>query len=197
MAEKGAAWRAPLLAILRDRAVRWGSFVLASGRTSDLYVDVKSIFLDPDGLDLIAAAMIETAREAGLDFGAVGGMSLGADPLVSAFVLRSFDRGRPVPGFLARKEAKGHGTSRLLEGAAGLPPDTPVLILEDVVTSGGSSLRTAEIARGGGLRPVGVLTLIDREEGGREAIESAGLSFVPVLGRRDLMPENGAIAEPG
>lgn len=180
------AARDRLLTLLSGRAVRFGEFLLASGRTSDLYVDIKSVFLDPEVLSLLGQLLVDRWRRPHLPIAAVGGMTLGADPLVSAFVLQTRAEGCDVPGFLVRKEAKGHGTKKYLEGADDLPEGGTVLLLEDVVTSGGSSLRTAARCREFGLDPICVLTVVDRGEGGREAIEAAGLEFRALFTRADL-----------
>ncbi len=172
--------------ILMKRAVRFGTFTLASGRTSDFYVDVKRIFLDPEAIDLIGQALVATWKNTGSSATAVGGMTLGADPLITSFVLKARDAGHHIPGFIVRKEPKGHGTQQYLEGAGDIPDGSDVLVLEDVVTSGGSSIKTAERCRAHGFNPLAVISVVDREEGGREAIEAAGLEFLALFSRTDL-----------
>jgi len=172
--------------ILMERAVRFGTFTLASGRTSDFYVDVKRIFLDPEAIDLIGQALVATWRQSGISATAVGGMTLGADPLITSFVLKARENGHHMPGFIVRKEPKGHGTQQYLEGVGDIPDGSAVLILEDVVTSGGSSIKTAERCREHGFDPLAVVSVVDREEGGREAIEAAGLKFFALFSRSDL-----------
>lgn len=172
--------------ILMERSVRFGSFTLASGRESDFYVDVKRIFLDPEAIDLMGQALVTTWRESGSTATAVGGMTLGADPLITSFVLKARDAGHHMPGFIVRKEPKGHGTQQYLEGAGDIPDASDVVILEDVVTSGGSSIKTAERCRDHGFNPLAVISVVDREEGGREAIEAAGLEFFALFSRSDL-----------
>jgi orotate phosphoribosyltransferase len=172
--------------ILMERAVRFGTFTLASGRTSDFYVDVKRIFLDPEAIDLIGQALVATWKNTGSSATAVGGMTLGADPLITSFVLKARDAGHHIPGFIVRKEPKGHGTQQYLEGAGDIPDGSDVLVLEDVVTSGGSSIKTAERCRAHGFNPLAVISVVDREEGGREAIEAAGLEFLALFSRTDL-----------
>ncbi len=181
-----AAGRERLAALLAARAVRRGDFVLASGRRSKLYVDVKAVFLDPEVLELLADALYRAWQLSGLEVDAVGGMSIGADPLVSAFVLRAWADDRRIPGFIVRKTPKDHGTGATLEGAAGLAEGARVLILEDVVTSGGSSLETAERARQAGFEPVGVIAVVDRQLGARDAILEAGLSFRALFEAEEL-----------
>jgi orotate phosphoribosyltransferase len=172
--------------ILIGRAVRFGSFTLASGRSSDFYVDVKRIFLDPEAIDLLGQALVSCWQNSDLQVRAVGGMTLGADPLITSFVLKAREVGFDVPGFIVRKEPKGHGTQQYLEGAGDIPEGSEVLILEDVVTSGGSSIKTAERCRAHGFNPLAVITVVDREEGGREAIEAAGLTFFALFCRSEL-----------
>lgn len=182
-----------LRTLLLEDAVRFGSFVLASGRESDFYVDVKSVFLEPEVIELMGEALVDAYLESGLKVGAVGGMTLGADPLITAFVLQARKRGLDIPGFIVRKEPKGHGTQKYIEGGDKLAAGTHVLLLEDVVTSGGSSLRTAEYCRKHDLEPAAVLTVVDREEGGTEAIEGAGLRLMHLFNRESLregLPQN-------
>ena len=182
-----------LRGLLLEDAVRFGNFVLASGRQSDFYVDVKSVFLVPEVIELMGDALVEAYLQSGLNIGAVGGMTLGADPLITAFVLQARRRGINIPGFIVRKEPKGHGTQKYIEGGDNLEEGTDVLLLEDVVTSGGSSLRTAEYCRKHNLNPVAVLTVVDRGEGGTEAIEGAGLKLMRLFNRdslREGLPEN-------
>jgi len=175
-----------LRSLLLEDAVRFGEFVLASGRTSDFYVDIKSVFLKPEVIELLGKALVDTYIRSGWSVGAVGGMTLGADPLITAFVLEARRRGMDMPGFIVRKEAKSHGTRKYIEGGDHLSPETPVLLLEDVVTSGGSSLRTAEYCRAHNLSPQGVITVVDRQEGGQKAIEDAGLKLLHLFNRDSL-----------
>jgi orotate phosphoribosyltransferase len=175
-----------LRTLLLQDAVRFGHFVLASGRESDFYVDVKSVFLVPEVIELMGASLVAAYLASGLKVDAVGGMTLGADPLVTAFVLEARRRGLNIPGFIVRKEAKEHGTQKNIEGGDRLQPGSKVLLLEDVVTSGGSSLRTVEICKAYDLSPVAVLTVVDRQEGGAEAIESAGLKLMHLFSRDSL-----------
>jgi orotate phosphoribosyltransferase len=177
-----------------ERAVRFGEFTLASGRTSDFYVDIKKIFLDPEALELLGHCMVRRWYEVGGPIGAVGGMTLGADPLIASFVLAARSSGRSVPGFIVRKQPKSHGTQQFLEGAADLARGTEVLLLEDVVTSGGSSIKTAHRCIEHGFVPRAVLTVVDREEGGSAAIEAEGLGFYALFSRTDL---KDAIERPG
>jgi len=183
---KASSSRNRLRGLLLEGAVRFGNFVLASGRESDFYVDVKSVFLQPEVIELLGDNLVDAYLESGLEIGAVGGMTLGADPLITAFVLQARRRGLNIPGFIVRKEPKGHGTQKYIEGGDKLAPGTKVLLLEDVVTSGGSSLLTAEYCKKHTLEPVAVLTVVDREEGGAEAIENSGLKLMGLFNRESL-----------
>lgn len=163
--------RQRLLCLLREKAYEKRDVVLASGRRSNFYIDCRRVVLTAEGHFLVGMLFGETIRSACPEVVAVGGLSLGADPLASATSLMSYFGGRVLDAFYVRKEAKAHGTGQLLEGASALPRGAPVAILEDVVTTGGSSLLAVERATAAGLRPVRVLALVDRCEGGREAIE--------------------------
>lgn len=160
-----------LLALLRELSFQEREVVLSSGQRSNFYIDGKQVSLHAEGLFLIgqlfSALMAEIAPEAR----AVGGLTLGADPLASATSVMSFLAGRPVHAFIVRKEPKGHGTGQWLEGQGNLAPGMPVVIVEDVVTTGASTLRAVERARDAGLRVVHVIALVDREEGGKQAVE--------------------------
>lgn len=165
-----------LLSILAERSARRGLFTLASGRQSTLYIDARLTTMSPDGLALIGPFALAALREIGWDINAVGGLTLGADPVSYAIAYASAATSAPLRAFTVRKESKTHGTGRLIEGPF-LAGDR-VAVIEDVITTGGSALRAVEAIRAAGGVVAGVLALVDREEGGREAIESSGL---PVL----------------
>ena len=165
--------RAALLPLLAERAYRLGRFTLASGRSSDHYVNCKPVSLSGLGLALLSAQMLALVEP---EATAVAGLTLGADPLVSAVALRAALAGRPLDALIVRKEAKGHGTGAWLEGP--LPePGQVITVLEDVVTSGGSSLKAVTQLREAGFRVQRVVTIVDRQEGGQEALEAAGLEL--------------------
>jgi orotate phosphoribosyltransferase len=159
-------------AILRHSFLR-GRFQLASGAWSDYYLDLRRTTLDPGGLAAATALLWPTVREA--DIAAVGGPTLGADPIVAGLILESLRRGRPVSGFLVRGGAKDHGTGRRIEGHC--PAGARVALLDDVVTRGGSILRALEEVRACGALPVLALALVDREEGGAAALAREGIPF--------------------
>ena len=146
---------------------------LASGRESDFYFDGKQTTLHPEGGYLTGKLFFDAIRDVeGVE--GVGGLTLGADPIATATSVVSFLEKKPVPAFIIRKEPKGHGTGAWLEGRKNLKPGAKVVIVEDVVTSGGSSMKAIRRAEEEGLKVLGVVTLVDREEGGRENIEKEG-----------------------
>lgn len=165
--------RAALLPLLAERAYRLGTFTLASGRSSDHYVNCKPVSLSGPGLALLGSLMLDDVEAEAV---AVAGLTLGADPLVSAVALSAALAGRPLDALIVRKEAKGHGTGAWLEGP--LPePGQVITVLEDVVTSGGSSLKAVRQLREAGYQVKRVVTIVDRQEGGQEALEAAGLEL--------------------
>jgi orotate phosphoribosyltransferase len=171
MSGEFAERRARLLELLRTLAYERREVVLASGRRSDFYIDSKQAVLTAEGHFLVGWLIAEALAREAPEVVAVGGLTMGADPLASATATVSFTRGRPLDAFYVRKEPKGHGTRKWLEGDKNVPPGTKVAILEDVVTTGGSTLRAIERAREHGLDVRRVVALVDREEGGREAVE--------------------------
>lgn len=179
------AARARLVALLAERSARRGQFTLASGRQSTLYIDARLTAMSPDGLALIGPAGLAAIDGAGWTVDAVGGLTLGADPVSYAVSYASALAGRPLRAFTVRKEAKAHGTGRLIEGP--FQSGDRVAVVEDVITTGGSALRAVEAVRGAGGSVVGVLALVDREEGGREALEAAGLPVVALAGAAEIV----------
>ncbi|GAC1354495.1 MAG: orotate phosphoribosyltransferase [Polyangiales bacterium] len=181
-----------MLALLTERSYRKRDVGLASGKTSDFFVDCKQTVLLAEGHALVGAQMLDAlARLPGEPVTAVAGVELGGCPLASAVSLTSFERarssgGRALDAIYVRKAAKDHGSQRLTEGDAHLPAGTRVAILEDVITTGGSTLRAVESLRAQGHVVAGVIVLVDRQEGGRAAIEAAGLPVVAVFVRSDF-----------
>ena len=167
-----SADHARLVALLVERSVRHGQFTLASGRQSTLYVDARLTSMSPDGLALIGPLGLAAIDDAGWTADAVGGLTLGADPVSYAIAYASALAGRPVRAFTVRKEVKAHGTGRLIEGP--YRSGDRVVVVEDVITTGGSALRAVQAVRDAGGTVLGVLALVDRQEGGREAIEREG-----------------------
>jgi orotate phosphoribosyltransferase len=175
-----------LVNLLATRSARRGDFVLASGRRSTLYIDARLTTMSPEGLTLIGKAGLDAIRST-WKADAVGGLTLGADPIAYAIAYASAVMGtESVRAFTVRKEAKRHGTGKLVEGpfAAG----DRVVIVEDVITTGGSALQaiTAVTSAGGVVQ--GVLALVDRQEGGREAIEARGYSVLSLVTAEELLP---------
>lgn len=178
MESRTQAAQARLAGLLAEHAYREGEVVLASGRRSGFYLDAKKVTYHPDGVEPVGDAVLARMRPDRI--GAVGGLTLGADAIVISTVLAARREGLSIPGFIVRKEPKRHGLQRWIEGV--MPPaGTRVAIVEDVVTSGGSALKAAGIARDAGLDVVLVIALVDREEGAAETIRKAGLEFRPVL----------------
>jgi orotate phosphoribosyltransferase len=171
-----------LIALVRERALRFGQFTLASGKQASYYLDGKQVTLDSAGAVLVAEGMLELLH--GDMPQAIGGMAIGADPITAAVVTLAGTRGLPLRGFMVRKEAKGHGTNRFIEGPV-QPGDTAVIV-EDVVTTGGSSLAAIERCLEFGLVIRRVLAVIDRCEGGREALAERGLVLDSLLTIRDF-----------
>lgn len=172
--------------ILVEKSYERRRVILTSGRESDFYVDGKQTSLHPEGAYLIGLIVLRQLRSRQPWVEAVGGMTLGADPIVSAVTVVSHLEGTPIPGFIIRKEPKGHGTGQWIEGKKNLPPRASVAILEDVVTTGGTTLKAVERAEQEGLRVVRIIALVDREEGGAEAIAKAGFQLEPIFLRSDL-----------
>ena len=171
--QTSAEQRALLLQLLAERAYRHGQFTLASGRTSTHYVNCKPVSLSGQGLALLAAQMLPLVEAEAV---AVAGLTLGADPLVSGVAQAAALAGRQLDALIVRKEAKGHGTGAWLEGP--LPTAGSVItVLEDVVTTGGSSLKAVHQLREAGYTVNRVVTIVDRQEGGLDAMTSAGLEL--------------------
>ena len=169
--------RQTLLRHLARAAYRRGQFTLASGRQSEHYVNCKPVSLSGSGLALVSSAMLPLVEP---DSVAVAGLTLGADPLVSGVAITAAATGRSLDALIVRKQAKGHGTGAWLEGP--LPESGAlVTVLEDVVTTGGSSLKAVNQLREAGYRVQRVVTIVDREEGGAAAMQAAGLDLVSLF----------------
>jgi orotate phosphoribosyltransferase len=179
--------RARLLELLRTLAFARRRVVLTSGRESDFFIDCKQAVLTAEGHALVGEVLLDTLP-ALAPCAAVAGVELGGCPLASAVALTSFLRGAPLDAIYVRKEAKEHGSRRQLEGNGRLPPGAPVALVEDVITTGGSTLSAAAKLTQAGYVVAGTVALVDRLEGGREAIEAQGLKLVSVFTRHDFMP---------
>lgn len=170
-----------LLQIIREKSYREGDFTLASGQKSKFYIDLKATTLHPEGALVIGQLAFEEMQKSGTQIDAVGGLTLGADPIATSVSLSAFASGVIWPAFIVRKEPKNHGTSRYIEGVENLKLGAKILVLEDVVTTGGSSVKAIERLREAGFQPVAVLTVVDREQGGKSAFEQLGLRFYSLL----------------
>lgn len=174
--------RDALIQLVRQRALKFGDFTLASGKKARFYLDLKQVTLLSEGARLIGEGILDLLAGDSID--AVGGMSIGADPITAAVITMAGVRGVPLKGFLVRKEAKGHGTNRFIEGP--VEAGQSVIIVEDVVTTGGSSLLAIERAEEFGLRIRRVIAIIDRLEGGAEAFGQRGYQLASLLTIRDF-----------
>lgn len=159
---------------------------LASGRESDFYFDGKQTTLHAEGGLLVGKLFYDAIRDVEHVQG-VGGITLGADPIATATSIAAYLDGRPMHAFIIRKEPKGHGTGQWLEGRKNLPPGSRVVIVEDVVTTGGSSMKAVRRAEEEGLVVLGIVALVDREEGGRENIEAEGVWLRSIFTKSQLL----------
>jgi orotate phosphoribosyltransferase len=174
-----------LIALLAKRSAKRGQFTLASGKQSAFYIDARLTTMSPDGLTIIGPLALSVLRATDWRVDAVGGLTLGADPISYAISYASAKSDHPLRAFTVRKEAKGHGTERLLEGP--FREGDRVAVIEDVITTGGSALRAIEAVRAAGGVVAGVLALVDREEGGRQAIEGAEVPVVALATAGQIM----------
>ena len=176
-----------LKAIICELSYEEREVTLASGRKSNFYFDGKQTTLHSRGGLLVGQAFWEEVKQFGVTIDGVGGLTLGADPIATATSIAAQLEGVNVHAFIIRKEPKGHGTGQWLEGRKNLPPGSKVVIVEDVTTTGGSSMKAVERAKEEGLEVVGIVTLVDREEGAREAIEGAGQVLRTVFTKSEVV----------
>ena len=179
-----AAMRGRLARLLLEKSYRAGEVTLTSGRKSDYYFDCKQTALHPEGAWLIGNLLFDLLPA---DIVGVGGMTLGADPLVTAVSIASYLRGRPMPAFIVRKASKGHGTNQFLEGLSNFQPGDSVALLEDVVTTGGTLLTVIDRVQDAGLKIGAVLTVLDRNEGGAEKLAERGFPLLSIFSREALL----------
>lgn len=189
LAEPLSRDRLRLLEMLRTLSFARRQVTLSSGKTSNFYLDCKATALTAEGHFLIGRLLLASIRQHASSACAVGGLTLGADPLASAVSLTSYLSGTPLTAFIVRKEPKGHGTGAWIEGRGLLADGDRVAIVEDVVTTGASTLKALERAQEAGLKPVGAFALVDRLEGGREAVEAAGFALHALFTRRDFLED--------
>jgi orotate phosphoribosyltransferase len=176
-----------LKALLLKLSYEKRDVTLASGEKSDFYFDGKQTSLNARGSYLLGELLYDLVRSLNHKASAVGGPTLGADPLVTAVSLTSFLKNDPIDAFIIRKEPKKHGTGQWIEGAKNLKPGAEVVILEDVVTSGKSSLEAVTKAAKFGLKVLGILCIVDREQGGAEKIREQGLYFASLFTKSELL----------
>lgn len=179
--------RSRLFELLKSRAFAEREVTLSSGLKSNFYIDCKQVSLDAEGAYLIGELFHAVIEQIVPQAEAIGGLTLGADPLATATSIASYVAKRPRSAFIVRKEPKGHGTNQWVE-SAGLAPGAKVVILEDVITTGASTLRAIERARESGLVVLHALGLVDRLEGGREAVENQA-PLTTLFTRRDFLPD--------
>jgi orotate phosphoribosyltransferase len=175
--------RSRLVELLRTLSYRRMRVVLASGRESDFYVDGRQTTLNSEGAWLIGNLVLDALRP---EVVGVGGLVVGADPIAASVAVAGWSRGRPVQAFLVRKESKGHGIPRFVEGRASLPDGSPVCVVEDTCTTGASLLKAVDRCEAEGLRVVQCLTIVDREEGAAEALAARGLTLDVLVRRAEL-----------
>ncbi len=174
-----------LCQLITQRSLRRGDFVLSSGRRSSYYIDARLTTMSGSGQRLIGELGLQALDDEGWTPRAVGGLTLGADPVAYALAHAAALRNRVLDAFTVRKEAKTHGTGQLIEGL--LEPGWNIVVVEDTITTGVSALRAVEAVRAAGAQVLGVLALVDREEGGTERIEQAGLRVVSLVKIGELL----------
>lgn len=172
-----------LLEIVKKESVSRGEFILASGKKSNYYIDMRRTSLHPLGAKLIGEIIFNRIKD--MDIDCIGGPTMGADPIVSAVSVASALSSKPLPGFYVRKEAKSHGTMKMIEGI--FEQGNRVIILEDVVTTGTSTLKTIKAVEAEGGKVVKVMALVDREEGGKESIQKEGYDFESIFRKCEIL----------
>lgn len=181
--------RGALLSLIREKGYEKRDVVLSSGKKSNFYIDCRQVTLHHEGGFLVGSLIYDMLLTGGRKVEAVGGMTLGADPIVSSVSVIAHLKGSPLNGFLIRKEAKGHGTASRIEGTKNLSPGMAVAILEDVVTTGGSTLKSIDAALSFGLEVARVIAIVDRNEGGKEALKNAGYELESLFLKEEIEEE--------
>jgi len=181
-----------LRGLVRERAFSYGDFVLTSGRRSNYYVDGKQVTLDGRGLYLVATLVLERCRELGVE--AVGGLTLGADPIAAAAAALSGSGDHPLTAFIVRKEVKAHGTARAIEGPP-LRDGMRVMLVDDTLTTGGTFLQAHERVRETGAVTVEAFCVVDREEGGADALAAAGIPLHALFRRSEFPAPDAALSQ--
>lgn len=178
--------RAQLRKLLLEKSYREGTFTLTSGKTSDFYIDGKQTTLSAEGAYLCGRLLYRLISKHQEKISAVGGMTLGADPLVTAISIVSYLENNPIPAFIVRKESKGHGTDNYIEGKNNLRPGALVAVVEDVVTTGGTLVTVIDRVEKEGFRVGLVATIVDRQEGGAQNLAARGYPLVSIFTRDQL-----------
>jgi orotate phosphoribosyltransferase len=179
--------RQKLKEILLAKSYKKGTFTLTSGKTSDFYIDGKQTTLSAEGAYLCGKLLFQLLQKTPTPIHAVGGMTLGADPLVTAVSIASYLEGKPIPAFIVRKEAKGHGTGNYIEGLGNMPEGCTVALIEDVVTTGGTLLKVIDRVEAAGFKVGIIVTVVERQEGGVEAMAKAGYELKSIFTRQELL----------
>ena len=185
--EQNAAIRAKAFALIKARSFRRGQFVLASGKTSEYYLDMKPTMFDPEGAHALAELLLDNLSDVQVDY--AGGLALGAVPLISTLTMLSHQRNKPIAGFFVRKEVKDHGTKKLVEGLGEGESlqGKKVVIIDDVTTTGGSSMIAVDAAQQSGAQVVLGLSVVDRGEGAAECYGARNIPFRAVFSASDFL----------
>jgi|SRR5580658_1888233 orotate phosphoribosyltransferase len=174
-----------LLAIIKERSlIKGGSFKLASGTVSDYYLDMKPTTFDPEGASLLADVIYAMLAD-DLDVDTIGGLELGAVPIIAAVCAKSWGTEHPISGFVVRKERKGHGTDKKIDG--NFQANSTVVLIDDVTTRGGSVMQAVEAVREQGAKVKRIIAIVDRGEGAAERLSQAGISFAPIFTTEDVL----------
>lgn len=172
-----------LVELVKRDALQFGDFTLASGKKASYYLDCRKLTLDSEGANVIAAGILEALGDRVPD--CVGGMAIGADPITAAVITCGFQQGKPMKGFIVRKEAKGHGTGKQVEGP--IQPGQSAVMMEDVITTGGSSLKAIQHAREFGLEVDRLISIVDRGENSKSVFAEVNVEFQSLLHVRELL----------
>ena len=175
--------KSKLLELLQREALKKGTFVLSSGKTSSYYLDGRIITLTPEGAYLVASIILDRIKDTPVD--AVGGPTLGADPIVGALAVLSFQKKIPLTTFIVRKQAKEHGTQRQIEGPA-LKPKSSVILVDDVATTGKALIEAKEALQNLGMKVLRAMVIVDRNEGAKENLAQAGLTLESIFSIKDF-----------
>jgi orotate phosphoribosyltransferase len=174
--------RARLREIIAEKSFREGDFTLSSGRKSDIFINLKPTMLDPEGLNLIADQVLEKLQDHDAEF--IGGILMGAAPVLLSVVQKSYFTARPLRGFWVRKERKAHGMQQMIDGDPGA--GDRIVVVDDVTTTGESLLKAVDAMRSRGCEIVGVLTIVDRCEGAVERVRESGYDLISIFDRYDF-----------